>query len=174
MRDVDLDFNPTEILILSAIGKPGERTFFLRGGNNDLTITLRIEKYQVQMLAAGVVHFLAELKTHFPELDEPAGTYDESRMVLEAPIDPLFQVAEMNMFYDSGNDLLALVFESSKAEDAAEAPGVVRFWCTRAEVASLAAWAQELVSRGRPTLAEPDGAPESDGGFLPRNNGHKH
>jgi len=32
MRDVDLDFNPTEVLILSAIGKPGERTFFIRGG----------------------------------------------------------------------------------------------------------------------------------------------
>nr|MBP7041089.1 DUF3090 family protein [Anaerolineaceae bacterium] len=83
MRDVDLDFNPTEVLILSAIGKPGERTFFIRGGNKSLTITLRMEKIQVQMLAAGVVHFLEELKTNFPELDEPAGTYDESRMVLK-------------------------------------------------------------------------------------------
>ena len=174
MRDVDLDFNPTEVLILSAIGKPGQRTFFIRGGNKSLTITLRMEKIQVQMLAAGVVHFLEELKTNFPELDEPAGTYDESRMVLKPPIDPLFQVAEMSMGYDRGNDLFVFIFESPKPEEAAEAPGVVRFWCKRAEAAGLAAWARELISRGRSTLAEPGSAGEPDGEISPRNNGHKH
>jgi len=174
MPEVDLDFNPTEILIFSAIGKPGERTFFLRGGDKKLTITLRIEKFQVQMLAAAVQRFLAELKKRFPNLDEPAGVYDESRMVLEPPIDPLFQVAEMSMGYDIENDLVVMILSSPEEEEAAETPGVVRFWCQRAEVAGLAAWARELVSRGRPTLTEPGSSPDSDGEFSPRNNGHKH
>ena len=174
MSDVNLDFNPTEFLILSAIGKPGNRTFFLRGGNKDLTITLRIEKFQVQMLAAGAAHFLADLKNRFPELDEPVGTYDESRMVLEPPVDPLFKVVEMSMGYDIENDLVVLIFESPKAGNAAEAPGVVRFWCNRAELAGLATWARELVSRGRPALDDPASIEPPDGGVLPRNNGHKH
>lgn len=174
MPDVDLDINPVETLILSAIGKPGERTFFLRGGNKELTITLRIEKFQVQMLAAAAAHFLADLKTRFPDLDEPAGTYDERRMILEAPIDPLFQVAEMSMGYDIENDLVVLIFESPKVEDAEEALRVVRFWCKRTEVAGLAAWANELVSRGRPSLDDSGSAQPPDGGSLPRNNGHKH
>jgi uncharacterized repeat protein (TIGR03847 family) len=163
MSDVNLDFNPTEFLILSAIGKPGNRTFFLRGGNKDLTITLRIEKFQVQMLAAGAAYFLADLKNRFPELDEPVGTYDESLMVLEPPIDPLFQVVEMSMGYDIENDLGVLIFESPKAEDAAEAPGVVRFG---ANARSLPAgcWARELVSRGRPALDDPASIEPPDGG----------
>jgi len=85
MPELELDFHPTEILILSAIGKPGDRTFFLRGGNREQTVTLRIEKFQVQMLAVGAAQFLMELKNRFPDLEEPVSSYDERRMVLNLP-----------------------------------------------------------------------------------------
>jgi len=175
MLEQNLDFHPTEILILSAIGKPGDRTFFLRGGNREQSVTLRIEKFQVQMLAAGAAHFLTELKNRFPDLEEPVGAYDERRMVLEPPIDPLFHVSEMSMGYDIENDLIVLIFEEGKApEDSVETHSVVRFWCTRSEVAGLAAWAAELVSRGKQGTVESGEAPKPENGYLPRNNGHKH
>ncbi len=175
MPELELDFHPTEILILSAIGKPGDRTFFLRGGNREQTVTLRIEKFQVQMLAVGAAQFLMELKNRFPDLEEPVSSYDERRMVVEPPIDPLFHIAEMSMGYDIENDLVVLIFEEGKADDAgAQKPSVVRFWCTRSELAGLAAWTAELVSRGRPTSAETDENQKPEDGFLPRNNGHKH
>lgn len=174
MPENDFEFNPTEILILAAIGKPGERTFFLRGGSRNFTVTLRIEKIQIQMLALGVREFLAALKNKYPYLDDQEAVFDEHRMILEPPIDPLFQVAGMRMGYDSQKDLIVIIFESAERPGGPEEGSkVVRFWCKRGEAAGLAAWADELASRGRQTPDIIDRVQGGDG-FSPRNNGHKH
>ena len=174
MPENDFEFNPTEILILAAIGKPGERTFFLRGGSRKFTVTLRIEKNQIQMLALGVREFLAALKNKYPDLDDQEAVFDKRRMVLEPPIDPLFQVAGMRMGYDSQKDLIVIIFESAERPRGSEEESkAVRFWCKRGEAAGLAAWADELASRGRQTPDSLGGIQGGDG-FSPRNNGHKH
>jgi len=67
-----------------------------------------------------------------------------------------------------------IIFESAERPGGSEEGSkVVRFWCKRGEAAGLAAWAEELASRGRQTPDIIDRIQGGDG-FSPRNNGHKH
>jgi hypothetical protein len=53
MTEHQLIFQPATILRVNTIGAPGERTFFLQGGDADKLVTLLIEKFQVQVMAVG-------------------------------------------------------------------------------------------------------------------------
>lgn len=53
MNDHQQIFQPATILRINAIGAPGERTFFLQGGDADRLVTLLVEKVQVQVMAVG-------------------------------------------------------------------------------------------------------------------------
>ncbi|MFZ3070869.1 MAG: DUF3090 family protein [Anaerolineaceae bacterium] len=175
MPNLDLELNPTLTIKLDAIGKPGERIFYIQGSGERQTVTLLIEKYQVQMLAPGTEQFLMEIKERFPELPDASPEYEEADMQITPPPDPLFQVAEMSMGYDIEHDMVVLILrEAEVPANPEDKPSVVRLWCTRSQILGLAAWAQELAGRGRPTWlssGEPILPKEQ---FSPRNNGHKH
>jgi len=68
MPKIDLDLNPVDHITADAIGKPGERVFFLQAVSGMQTVTLLIEKLQIQSLATGVAEFFDELLQHYPDL----------------------------------------------------------------------------------------------------------
>lgn len=175
MAKIEVELNPVTHITVDAIGKQGERTFYLQGRKDDRLVTLLIEKIQVQMLVLGLEQFMIELKQKFPSLADAPSDYEETAMKIKPPLDPIFRVGELSLGYDMEQDLMILAAhqEESSIEPGDEA-GVVRFWCTRSQLQSLATWAVELAGRGRPVWPSSGQPILSDKEFSPKNNGHKH
>jgi uncharacterized repeat protein (TIGR03847 family) len=175
MPRVEIDLRPVTHIMADAIGPPGKRVFYLQGWQDDKTITLIVEKVQIQSLAVGLEQFLAEIQEKFPELSEASPEFSEEKMHIHPPVDPVFRVGEMGLGYDSENDLLVLVAREMVSEDQdQEEAGVVRFWCTRAQLRALTHWGLEIASRGRPLCPQCGEPIDPEGHFCPKKNGHKH
>ena len=112
MAGMELDFFPTTVLRVDAIGKPGERVFYIQGGDNERMVTLVLEKFQLQALVVGVEQLLAELDTRFPALAQSEGDYSEEQMRITGAYDTFFRVGEINLGYDAPADKVALTLES--------------------------------------------------------------
>ena len=175
MPRIELDLNPTKHITTDAIGKPGERVFYLQGRKEDEVITLIVEKVQVQSLAVGVEQFLSELSQKYPDLPEASPDYGEEEMRIEPPVDPLFRVGELGLGYDEEQDLVVLVAReiTTEGQEAADV-GVVRFWCSRSQVRALGHWGLEVSNRGRPICPQCGEPMDPAGHFCPKKNGHKH
>jgi uncharacterized repeat protein (TIGR03847 family) len=171
----EIELRPVNHITTDAIGQPGKRVFYIQGWQNERTVTLIVEKIQIQSLAVGVEQFLAEIQEKFPDLIDVPGDYTEEKMRINPPVDPLFRVGELGLGYDSDSDLIVLVAREllEEGEDTEEAD-VVRFWCTRAQIRALARWGIEVSARGRPTCPQCGEPMDTEGHFCPKRNGHKH
>ncbi len=175
MPRVDIDLHPVTHITADAIGQPGKRVFYLQGWQGERTVSLIIEKLQIQSLAIGLEQFLAEIHEKFPNLPEALSEYQEEQMHIHPPVDPLFRVGEIGLGYDAENDLLVLVVREIVAEGGEpEESGVVRFWCTRSQLRAMAHWGMEVASRGRPLCPQCGEPMDPEGHFCPKKNGHKH
>lgn len=171
----EIDLQPIVHITTDAIGAPGKRVFYIQAWQGSRTISLIVEKIQIQSLAVGLEQFLAELQTRFPDLSEAPGDYDEEQMHIIPPVDPLFRVGELGLGYDQENDLVVLVArELIGEEDDAEQARVVRFWCTRSQIRTMCRWGMEVASRGRPLCPQCGEPMDPEGHFCPKKNGHKH
>lgn len=163
-----LIFQPATILRVNAIGAPGERTFFLQGGDADRLVTLLVEKVQVQVMAVGAIRMIDGIETEQFDLEKSLARYDEAEMQLVLPVDPLFRVEEVALGYDQEKDLVLLqVSEEGSGDDRQQ----VMFWVTREKMRGLALWALELANRGRSDPLQPKKT--GGNGFRHSNNGHK-
>ena len=190
----EIDLRPVTHITTDAIGPPGNRVFYVQGYKAQRTVTLIIEKFQIQTLAIGLEQFLAEIQTKFPDLPDASGDYIEENMRINPPVDPLFRVGEHAVGDDAESDQVVFVtrenvvdegevdeFEVDEVEvneveveeDAAEG-SVVRFWCTRSQMRAMAHWGIEVSSRGRPICPQCGEPEEPEGHFCPKRNGHKH
>ena len=175
MPSTEIDLQPVSHVTTDAIGQPGKRVFYIQGWQDERTVTLIIEKVQIQSLAVGLEQFLTEVHEKFPDLPEASADYEEERMRISPPVDPVFRVGELGLGYDSEHDLVVLVMRETVAEgqDPEEA-GVVRFWCTRSQLRAMCHWGMEVASRGRPFCPQCGEPMDPAGHFCPKKNGHKH
>ena len=168
MSNHQLIFQPATILRVNAIGAPGERTFFLQGGDADNLVTLLVEKVQVQVMTVGVIRMIDGIETEQFDLEKSLARYDEAEMQLVLPVDPLFRVEEVALGYDQEKDLVLLqVSEEGSGDDRQQ----VMFWVTREKMRGLALWALELANRDRSDPLQPKKT--GGNGFRHSNNGHK-
>jgi len=175
MPRFEIDVDPVDHITADALGKPGQRVFYIQAWQEERTITVLIEKIQLQSLVIGVEQFLAEVSRQNPGLAEVSGDYVEEQMRINPPVEPLFRVGEVGLGYDKGRDrVLLIVREMLNEEDDPESAAVVRFWCTRPQLRAMAHWGAEVVSRGRPICPQCGGPMEPEGHFCPKKNGHKH
>jgi uncharacterized repeat protein (TIGR03847 family) len=175
MSRIELDLNPVNSITTDAIGKPGERVFYIQGRQEDQVVTLLVEKVQVQSLAIGVEQFLDELKEKYPDLPEAAAEYQEDPMHIHPPVDPLFRIGELGLGYDADRDLVVLVAREIVGDgETIEDVGVIRFWCTRSQIKAMCRWGIILTNRGRPMCPQCGEPMEITGHFCPKKNGHKH
>jgi uncharacterized repeat protein (TIGR03847 family) len=173
----ELDLNPVQHITADAIGKPGQRVFYLQGwrGNDIQPVTIIIEKIQLQTLTNGLEEMLSEIARQNPALKGTSAQYDESKMRITPPVDPLFRAGEMGLGYDAEHDMIVILVREITVEDADPAEAsVVRFWCNRQQAHSLAAWGTEVVSHGRAICPQCGQPMEPEGHFCPKKNGHKH
>lgn len=175
MPGEEIELRPVNHITTDAIGQPGKRVFYIQAWQNQRTITLIVEKLQIQSLAVGVEQFLSEVREKFPHLVEASADFTEDKMRIHPPVDPLFRVGEMGLGYDVDSDLVVLVARELLTEDRDPEDGnVVRFWCTRAQIRALARWGIEVAARGRPVCPQCGEPMEPEGHFCPKKNGHKH
>jgi len=175
MPRFEIDVDPVDHISADAIGKPGQRVFYIQAWQDQRTVTVLIEKFQLQSLSVGVEQFLAEVIRQAPELEDVPGDYIEEQMRINPPVDPLFRVGEVGLGYDSDRDRVVLqTRELLTEEEEPESAAVVRFWCTREQIRKMARWGAEVVTRGRPTCPQCGAPMEPEGHFCPKKNGHKH
>jgi uncharacterized repeat protein (TIGR03847 family) len=173
----ELDLNPVQHITSDAIGKPGQRVFYLQGWREgDIQpVTVIIEKVQLKTLATGLEQMLTEITHQKPHLSTPSAAYDEDKMRIMPPVDPLFRAGEMGLGYDADQDLIVILVREIIMEDGdPEEASVVRFWCSRQQAYWLADWSTEVVKRGRPICPQCGQPMEPEGHFCPKKNGHKH
>jgi uncharacterized repeat protein (TIGR03847 family) len=161
MPRIEIDVDPCDHLTADAIGRPGQRVFYLHAYQEQRTITVIIEKAQLHSLAIGIEQFLAQL--------------DENIMRIHPPVDPLFRAGEIGLGYDKDRDRVILFTkELLTEEEDPESASVVRFWATRTQVRQLARWGVDVISRGRPICSQCGQPEEPEGHFCPKKNGHLH
>jgi uncharacterized repeat protein (TIGR03847 family) len=175
MADEEIELRPISHITIDAIGQPGKRVFYLQGWQGVRSVTLIVEKIQVQSLAIGLEQFMTEVNQQFPDLVEMNDEYDEDQMRIRPPLDPLFRVGELGLGYDAENDLVVLVAREAIAEDQDPAQAKsVRFWCSRAQVRAMCRWGMQVASQGRPICPQCGEPMDPEGHFCPKKNGHKH
>lgn len=175
MSPVEFELDPVSHITTDAIGKPGERVFYLQARTPEQVVTLLIEKAQIHSMSAGVAEFMDELAGQYPNLIEASADFDEEKMHIQPPVDPLFRAGDLGMAYDEERDLVCLIAREilggdQPQDDARE----VRFWCTRAQILACVSWGQVVASRGRPVCPQCGEPMDPAGHFCPRKNGHKH
>ena len=175
-KEIDLR-NLTHITV-DAIGPPGKRVFYIQGQQDARTVTVIVEKFQVQQLAIGIEQLMAELQQKFTDLMDASPDYNEEKMHISPPVDPIFRAGELALGYDSDSDHVILVVREllPDVEEGETIPEqqVIRYWCTRSQIRAMAHWGLEIASRGRPLCAQ-CGAPidPEEGHFCPKKNGHR-
>lgn len=172
-----IELKPVKHITTDAIGPPGQRVFYIQGSNDEQSIAVIVEKFQVQTLAVGVEQFLAEVNGKFPDLPDASADYDEKKMKIHPPVEALFRVGQVGLGYDAEADLVALELREGVAgedQEADEDLRVVRLWCTRSQIRALVNWGIEVADRGRPLCPQCGQPMDPEGHFCQRKNGHKH
>ena len=168
MPRFEIDVDPLDHITADALGKPGQRVFYIQAWQDQRTVTVLIEKFQLQSLSVGVEQFLAEVTRQDIELEDVPGDYIEDQMRINPPVDPLFRVGEVGLGYEKERDRVVLQTRELLTEDEEpESAAIVRFWCTREQIRKMARWGAEVVTRGRPTCPQCGAPMEADGSFLP-------
>jgi len=172
MAGNEIVFNPVDHITTDAIGSPGKRVFYLQAWRGERTLTLLIEKFQIQSMALGVEQFLNEVNERFPHLTEASGDYDETHMRIQPPVDPLFRVGELGLAYDAENDLVTIIAREMVSGDRQpEDANVARLSCTRSQIKAMVRWGMVVANRGRP-ICPYCGEPEDPAGHIcPKKNG---
>ena len=193
------DFNPVSAIVADAVGRPGQRTFFLQARHGGDMATLIMEKEQVAALATSILQLLEELEKERADL--PSVEEETAAPSLREPLEPAFRVGQLGLGYDERQDLMVLIAQAIPDADQIEEdldagppdppgppdlpdpPGPetvedevddqkARFYATRSQMRSLSEHALQVVAAGRPDCPLCGRVIEPDGHFCPRTNGH--
>ena len=103
----------------------------------------------MQALCEAVDEMMTNLQQEFGVAAEQNATFDEVKMNLREPVEPLFRVGAMALGYDAGRDRVLLVMQEAVGEEEERDPREVRFYSSRAQMQALSTYAKEVIARGR-------------------------
>jgi uncharacterized repeat protein (TIGR03847 family) len=144
-----LEFDPVTHITAGALGKTGERAFYIQAERGLDRVTLLCEKEQVQALSEAVDEMVDNLQAEFGIAPEKPAPFDEVKMSVREPAEPLFRVGAMALGYDAGRDRVLLVVQEAVGEEEERDPREVRFYATRNQMQALSAYGKDVVARGR-------------------------
>lgn len=167
MAEFSYEFHTVQRITAGAVGKPGQRVFYIQAREGKRRLSLMAEKEQVRALADAVDRLLEELAEQNPLL---ASSDDLliSDMSLEEPLEAEFRVEQMGLGYDTDRDVVVLVVQGANDEDTV----VARIAATRAQMRALSTHAARVVAAGRPICGNCGRPIEPSGHFCPERNGH--
>jgi len=178
-----VDLERVDRITAGAVGEPGERTFFLQAREGDRSITILVEKEQVELLGTSILEILATVGRETGE-GPPS---DE--LGLEPPLEPLWRAGRLSIGYAEERDLMLLEIEElvepeDEPEDEEEdeedetgdegpEPDRVRLWATREQMLALARHGAAVAERGRPKCRYCGNPIDPQGHMCPAMNGHR-
>jgi uncharacterized repeat protein (TIGR03847 family) len=174
-----MDLGPVTRITTDAVGEPGARVFYLQASAPLATVTVVVEKQQIELLSASILELLADL-----ELETGQGPGEE-QMSLEEPFEPRWRAGKLSIGYDQDQDLFVLEIEEFRPEDdqddddVAAAPiGIVdeaesvRLFATSEQMLALSRHGAAVAQRGRPTCQYCGNPMDPEGHACPAMNGH--
>ncbi|WP_018680318.1 DUF3090 domain-containing protein [Actinokineospora enzanensis] len=176
-------FRQPDRFVAGTVGQPGDRTFYLQAVESARTVSVTIEKQQVEVLAERIGSLLDEVHRRFGA-EVPDGVPDDEvdAEPLAVPVEEEFRVGTMGLGWDAETravviELLAAtegeVDESVVLDDTEEGPDAVRVFLTPLEARAFAERAGRVVKAGRkpcPLCGEPL---DPQGHVCPRQNGYR-
>lgn len=164
---VFFEFEEVDAFTTGAIGRPGDRVFYLQARHDGRHVEVKCEKQQVAAIAQYLQQVLSDLP---PPEDRPL----PDSLELAPPVDGAFVLGPIGLGYDQANDRLVVQLEemgevSSEGEvEAAE--GHIRLYVTRGQAASFCEHAERVVAAGRPDCRWCSLPIDPDGHACPRMN----
>jgi uncharacterized repeat protein (TIGR03847 family) len=186
-----VDLERVDRITAGAVGEPGERTFFLQARQGDRSVTILVEKEQVELLGTSILEILATVGRETGE-----GPPSEE-LGLEPPLEPLWRAGRLSIGYAEERDLMLLEIEElveledepdddqDEADDGHEddtaavaeteglEPDRVRLWATREQMFALARHGAAVAERGRPRCRFCGNPIDPEGHMCPAMNGHR-
>jgi len=172
MKPEKIILKPVDQLTTDAIGKPGNRVFYVLGQTGKVQAALIIEKVQLQFLVQGIDDFFDRILEKYPHLSQPQIDFKEKEMQLTPPIEPIFHVGDIEIAYDDGERLAVMIAKNAYPQLETE-PAEVEYWCTLEQLTAFARWGEIVIQRGRPICPQCGQPMEEGGHFCPKKNGHK-
>jgi len=165
------ELGDVDVFTTGAIGRPGQRTFFVQARSGGSTVTVKCEKQQVAALSEHLDKLLHDLPA-------PADQPHPSSLELASTDDTAFVLGPIGVAVDTANDRIMLQLEELVPTDeegdplpgAEEDKGVLRVHLTRGQAKAFAGRAQEVVAAGRPACRWCGGPIDPDGHPCPRMN----
>jgi len=158
-----LDLGDLDRFTVGTVGPVGRRVFLLQCRNSSVTLTVKVEKQQVSVLAEYLVRLLGDLPS--------PGDVPSDMELEDSEGEPRWSVGTLAVSYDEDSDRIILVAEELVAED--EDGDVARCSVTRAQAAAFAIRATSLVEAGRPPCPMCGLPLDPAGHECPRTNGHR-
>lgn len=158
----EYDLGAPSLFSVGTSGEVGHRLFLLYVEQGSTSLTVKVEKQQVAVLASYLARIVRELgrPAHLPEdLD------------FDVDVEPDWVVGTIGVSYDEDSDRLVVVVEEAADED--EEGVVARIALTREQAAAFAIRATRLVEAGRPPCPLCGLPLDPSGHDCPRTNGHR-
>lgn len=116
------DFDPPDRFVAGTVGQPGDRTFYLQASGGGRTVSVALEKAQVQVLADRLDELLESARRS--GADVPAGVSREleDTASLDAPVEEEFRVGTMGLAWDGESErvLVEALAQTPAAEQGEE------------------------------------------------------
>ncbi|MCW2671586.1 MAG: hypothetical protein JWP14_175 [Frankiales bacterium] len=182
-RQVHL-FDPPQRFVAGTVGQPGDRTFYLQATDDGRTVSVALEKVQVQVLAERLEELLDTVRRQ-TDTDVPAVAPREleDTAPLDAPVEEEFRVGTMGLAWETDGErlvveALAQAEDETQAEieplsDADDGPDVLRVRITAEMARAFISRALRVVAAGRPPCPLCSLPLDPEGHICPRQNGHR-
>jgi uncharacterized repeat protein (TIGR03847 family) len=155
-------FDPAERFTVGVIGEVGSRLFLLQASSGARSLTVKVEKQQIAVLASYLTRALDDLGRpgHLPEDMELRLSPDDS-------IDMV--ASNLSIAIDEGARTVEVIIESADTEDEDRATVTI----SPEQAAAFAIRATQLVEAGRPPCPLCGLPLDPRGHDCPRTNGHR-
>lgn len=177
-----ISYDPPERFVAGAVGRPGDRAFYLQARSGRRVTSVGLEKFQVTLLAERLEELLDEvLRRSGGEAAVPAVAPSELQDdgPLDQPVEEEFKVGTMALAWDPDDE--QVVIEAQEVTESEEEPevgeddpaiAVLRVRISAAQARAFAERALKVVAAGRPPCPLCGLPLDSDGHVCPRQNGY--
>ena len=174
-------FDPPDRFVAGTVGQPGERTFYLQASGGGRTVSVALEKVQVQVLADRLEELLEEVRRRGAgEVPVVAPPELEDTAPLDAPVEEEFRVGTMGLAWDGEVVVVeALAPQEAEGEEVEplaetdEGPDALRVRLSADMARAFVQRAQRVVAAGRPPCPLCSLPLDPEGHVCPRQNGHR-
>ena len=176
-------FDPPERFVAGTVGQPGDRTFYLQASGGGRTVSVALEKVQVQVLADRLGQLLEEVRRRgVGEVPTVVPRELEDTAPLDVPVEEEFRVSTLGLAWD-GEDGRVVVEALAPADDeeaeveplsdADDGPDALRVRITAEAARAFIKRAERVVAAGRPPCPLCALPLDPEGHVCPRQNGHR-